>query len=201
MKQSQFALFLHIYPHGKIARNHSCCRHKKLNEPRLLASICSPTTDWQVCRYAPNRGISGQFESKRFTTLKSFPALPALDWWSSRQSEETLYKCSMLLFADSQNISRHFWARPPCRRTTQLLVDFQNLATFLLLLLRFIPRTVIYMRWQDFGSPGIHAESILSILDQETVLVSPDQLCSSTFSTWQQKLLLSGHFDIIHVHG
>ena len=57
---------LQCFPHDHIACNHSC--YQKLNDPSvchklsstlwLLEQTCSPTTEYHVCRRAPNIGIS-----------------------------------------------------------------------------------------------------------------------------------------------
>ena len=66
-----------------------------------------------------------------------------LNGWSSEQRLETLWSCSTFLFANSQYLSTHFWACPPCRKSTLLFFReaFPTPIIFQLLQQKYVIRT------------------------------------------------------------
>ena len=70
-----------------------------------------------------NQRMSGLAIRARYTHFKAicdhtFDNSPTdssysfLNWWSSKHGLETLYNCFVFLFASSQYLSTHLWARP-----------------------------------------------------------------------------------------
>ena len=86
----------------------------------LISKACWQTIKCLVYQCVPNTSMSRQFVSMHLIILQMIQVLPSRTGDHPSKSFETLYNCSVLLFANSQHISTHFRHVLPCRRTTRL---------------------------------------------------------------------------------
>ena len=167
-----------------------------------LVQVCVQTKECQAYQFGPNIGISRRFESKLLTILQAFPVLPFRTWWSSRHGIETLYKCSVFLFASSEYRSTHFFAWPSIAydHATVFALSFPILVISQSLQQRFVIRTPACIPQWCIRSIYIYVVYIPGIHGQEVMSVLPDQPISSIFSRKNEVWLSSSHSNVVHVH-
>ena len=139
-------------------------------------------------------------------TLDNSPTVSSssfLKLWSSRQRVETLYNCSVFLFASSQNLRKHFVRMSSLYPVTSrkfLRVVSPTPVIFRLLRQWFVIRTSsLYSSMFSFGlhSRGVHPKHTWSGND----VASPGSTIFIKFSPFSTNFLpSSSHFDIIHVY-
>ena len=178
--------------------------HRLLSIVWLLEQICSQTKECKVHQFVPNTNI---FKTICEHTLDNSPTVSSsslLKLWSSRQRVETLYNCSVFLFASSQNLRKHFVRMSSLYPVTSrkfLRVVSPTPVIFRLLRQWFVIRTSsLYSSIMfSFGlhSRGVHPKHTWSGND----VASPGSTIFIKFSPFSTYFLpSSSHVDIIHVY-
>ena len=103
-------IVLKYFLHDNTACGHSCSGYTKSKEPsvchilwsilRLLVPVCSQTTECPVYRCETNKHFTTICEQTFDNSLADVIS-SSLKLRSSRQAEETLYNCFVVLFANS----------------------------------------------------------------------------------------------------
>ena len=170
LKQSLSALFI------------SVSHMTKLPEITRVVNVRNQTSQASVTSSSPLRDCSCWFTNHRISGLpmRAKPKACQKDaktnyLTSFFQCVETLFFCSMFLFANSQCSSMHFCACP-ARPSNHFSVSFLESGNFSVAPADFVTRTCCCTRPRDSCSVCIRVKP--GLLDQEKSSVSPSQLVS-----------------------
>ena len=194
------------FPHDNIAGSHLCAIlpvvcHMPESILWLLLQVCWPTTECLVFRFVPNTSISIQFVSKLLTILQMIQFLPV--WIDDHPSKDSkLYFVAPLSYLPARNIvQRTFEHVLPCRRTMppSLHEAFPTLVNFQLLQQKYVIQTSLYIPqlWFFWFAFTLSTSQIYAV--KKWCWFFQIHIFHPFLPRGSHFLLLSSHFDVIHV--